>query len=113
MCGKSNEMVEVFAKETELNMLEPLERPPGGNVSLKEVKQKYGSRLCLKGNVNTFITLAKGTPRDVEEEAKRCIEDAAEGGGFILGSGDQVPGDTPEQNFIAMIEAAKKYGKYI
>lgn len=113
MCGKSNEMVEVFAQETELNMLEPLERPPGGNVSLKEVKQKYGRRLCLKGNVNTFVTLAMGTPRDVEEEVKKCIEDAAEGGGFILGSGDQVPGDTPEQNFTAMIKAAKKYGKYI
>ncbi len=112
MCGKSNEMIEVFAKETELNMIEPLEAPPTGNISLKEVKQKYGKRLCLKGNVNTFKTLEKGTPQEVEEEAKKCIEDGAEGGGFILSSGDEVPFDTPEQNLKAMINAGKKYGVY-
>lgn len=112
MCGKSNEMVGVFANETDINMLEPLERPPGGNVNLSEVKRKYGKRLCLKGCVNTFDTLAKGTPVMVEEESRKCIEDAAEGGGFILSSGDQVPGDTPEENFKALIGAAYKYGSY-
>ena len=113
MCGRSNEMLGIFAEETDLVMIEPLERPPGGNVSLREAKAKYGKRLCLKGNVNTFKTLAKGSPENVIEEARKCIEDGGEGGGFILSSGDQVPGITPEENFKAMIKAAREYGKYV
>jgi uroporphyrinogen-III decarboxylase len=112
MCGRSNEMIGAFASETDLNMLEPLERPPGGNVNLKETKRRYGDRLCLKGNINTFDTLQRGSPAEVETEARRCMEDAAGGGGFILASGDQVPRDTPEENFISMIGAAEKYGRY-
>lgn len=112
MCGHANEMVDVFANETQIDMLEPLERRPGGNITLSEVKKKYGGRLCLKGNVNTFETLASKSAAEVLEEARRCIEDAHEGGGFILSSGDQVPGETPEENFVAMINSAKKYGVY-
>jgi uroporphyrinogen-III decarboxylase len=112
MCGRSNEMVGVFASETDLNMLEPLERAPGGNVHLGEVKRKYGDRLCLKGNIHTFDTLLNGTANQVDQEARSCIEQAADGGGFILATGDQVPRDTPEENFEAMISAAVKHGQY-
>ena len=31
-------------------------------------------------------------------------------GGFILSTGDQVPGDTPEENFVALIRAARQCG---
>ena len=82
------------------------------NVNLSEVKRRFGNRLCFKGNVNTIGTIAKGSKEDVMDEAKKCIEDAAEGGGFILASGDQVPVDTPEENFEAFIKAARIFGKY-
>ena len=112
MCGRSNEMIEVFANETNLNMLEPLEGEPGGNVVLSEVKRKYGHKLCLKGNINTFDILERSTPLKVTEEVRRCINDAAAGGGFILSTGDQVTRDTPEENFVALISAAHHYGRY-
>lgn len=112
VCGKSREVVEMVYNETNLDVMEPLERPPSGNVDLREVKEKFGDRLALKGNVNTFETMLKGTPEDVEREAKWCIDVAAEGGGFVLATGDQVPRDTPEENILALIETAKRYGKY-
>ena len=46
MCGKCREMLDIFASDTDLVMIEPLETQPGGNCSLKEVKEKYGGRLC-------------------------------------------------------------------
>jgi uroporphyrinogen-III decarboxylase len=111
ICGRCRDALPMLA-EAGVDMVEPLEAPPGGDVTLADVKREYGHRFCLKGNVNTFQTLARGTPEDVMAEAKRCIADAAAGGGFILSTGDQVPGDTPEENFVALIEAGLRYGVY-
>ena len=62
--------------------------------------------LVLKGNVNTFNTLARGTPEMVIAEAQQCIRDAGREG-FILSTGDQVAGDTPEENFRALIRSVR------
>lgn len=111
-CGRSRAIVDMNYAETDLDVQEPLERWPGGDVDLAEVKRLYGHKLCLKGNINTFDTLLRGTPAEVEAEARACIEAAAAGGGFWLSTGDQVGRDTPEENILAMIEAARKYGRY-
>jgi hypothetical protein len=112
MCGRSRAALPLLA-ESGIDLLEPLEALPGGDVVLAEVKKQYGASFCLKGNVNTFRTLAQGGPAEVEAEARRVIEDAGEGGGLILSTGDQTPGDTPEENFVALIKAAKRYGAYV
>lgn len=111
MCGRCRAALPILA-EAGIDLIEPLETDPGGDVTLAEVKQAYGARFCLKGNVNTFETLARGTPEQVVTAAGRCIEDAAEGGGFILSTGDQVAGDTPEENFVALIRTAAERGSY-
>ena len=49
---------------------------------------------------------------EVEEAVKRCIDQAAEGGGFILSTGDQLPFDTPFENIEAMVRTAREYGAY-
>lgn len=111
MCGRSKAALPILA-ESGIDLLEPLESPPGGDVLLAEVKKQYGDRFVIKGNVNTFQTLAKGTPDDVVAEARKVIADAGEGGGLILSTGDQVSGDTPEENFVALIRTAQEYGVY-
>jgi len=111
MCGRSKAALPMLA-DSGIDLLEPLESPPGGDVQLAEVKRQYGDRFIIKGNVNTFQTLAQGTPEDVVAEARKVIADAGEGGGLILSTGDQVSGDTPEENFCALIETAREYGVY-
>ncbi len=44
--------------------------------------------------------------------SKQAIDDAAEGGGFILSTGDQCGRDTPDENILAMIQTARTYGRY-
>ncbi|MDE3056510.1 MAG: hypothetical protein KGJ59_00950 [Bacteroidota bacterium] len=112
-CGRSRQIVEINYHETDVNVMEPLERPPGGDVDLAEVKKKFGDKFCLKGNVNTFETMLNGSVKDVEREAKACIDAAAAGGGFILSTGDQCGRDTPDENLFALIEVAKTYGAYL
>ncbi len=110
-CGRSREVVEVNYDETDLDVMEPLEGNPTGNVDLREVKEKFGGKLCLKGNINT-VTLLKGTPEDVEREVRKAIEGAAKGGGFVLSTGDSPGRDTPDANIYRMVETGRKYGKY-
>ncbi|MCK5380366.1 MAG: cobalamin-binding protein [Candidatus Latescibacteria bacterium] len=64
------------------------------------------------GNLHTTDVMLLGTPEDVEKASRKAIDDAGEGGGFILSTGDQCGRDTPEENLFKMIEVARTYGKY-
>jgi len=111
-CGKEKLIVEYAATETKLNCIDPLEIPPMGDCNLKEIKQKFGKKIALKGNLHTTNVMLRMTPEEVEKEAIKCLEDAMEGGGYILSTGDQCGRDTPEENIIKLIEVCEKYGKY-
>ena len=110
-CGKETYVIETVVNETNLSSIEPLEPPPGGDCDLAEIKKLYGDKIALKGNINT-TRLLMASPKQVDMMAKECIEAAKEGGGYVLSSGDQVGRDTPDENILAIVKAAKKYGKY-
>jgi uroporphyrinogen decarboxylase len=112
VCGKSSKIAELVAEETEVNVIEPLEEPPGGDVDIASLKKRIGGRVCLKGNINTFEFMLNATPEQVEEKAKRLIDDCAAGGGFVLSTGDQCGRDTPDANIFKLVEVAKTYGAY-
>ena len=111
MCGKSRDALEITAAMG-VDGFDALEGPPTGTVDLAEVKQTFGDRISLRGNVNSITVMLHGSPADVERDVIRCMDAAKAGGGYILGVGDQTPYDTPEENLIAFVEAGRKYGKY-
>lgn len=90
--------------------MHPIERDAG--MDLARIKNTYGAKICLFGNVNNKKTLVKGRPEDVEAEVRECIRIAAGGGGFCLGSDHSVHSDIPNANVFALYEAGRKYGKY-
>ena len=111
-CGKERYIVEACADETDLDCIEPLEPPPMGDCDLKQLKESFGDRLCLKGNLHTTEVMLFGSPADVEKAARQAIDDAGMNGAFILSTGDQCGRDTPEENILKMIEVARTYGRY-
>jgi len=111
-CGPEKALVKIMAEETSLTVIDPLEIPPMGDCNLAELKRLYGKRLTLKGNLHTTEVMLKGTVDDVIRASKKAIDDAAEGGRFILSTGDQCGRDTPDENLRAMIDTARTYGKY-
>ncbi|GAP06755.1 uroporphyrinogen-III decarboxylase [Anaerolinea thermolimosa] len=111
-CGPEKELVRIFAEETGLTVIDPLEEPPMGDCDLAEIKHLYGNKLTLKGNLHTTRVMLHGTPEDVISASKRAIDAAADGGRFILSTGDQCGRDTPFENLHAMIETARTYGRY-
>jgi uroporphyrinogen decarboxylase len=98
--------------ETDLNCINPLEEPPMGDVMLADAKRLYGKKMSLMGNLQTTGVMLKGSARDVEDAAKKAIDDAGKDGGFLLSTGDQCGRDTPEENIFKLVETAKTYGKY-
>lgn len=111
-CGPEKELVKMTAEETDLTIIDPLEISPMGDCNLKDLKEKYGDKLVLKGNLHTTKVMLHGTPDDVINASKKAIDDAAGGGGFILSTGDQCGRDTSDENIFAMIETARTYGRY-
>ncbi len=89
--------------------LHPLEP---GCMDIKAVKEKYGDRVCLWGNIDIRYTLTRGTPEEVDAEVKQRIEAIAPGGGYILGSGNGLPEYCKLENVWAMAKAVEKYGYY-
>jgi hypothetical protein len=111
-CGPERELVRMAVEETSLSVIDPLEIRPMGDCDLAELKRAYGRRIILKGNLHTTDLMLNGTVDEVVAASKRCIDEAGQGGGFILSTGDQTPRDTPFENISAMVETARDYGRY-
>ncbi len=111
-CGPEKALIKIMAEETSLTVIDPLEIPPMGDCNLAEIKKLYGDKLVLKGNLHTTEVMLFGSPDDVIAASKKAIDDAADGGRFILSTGDQCGRDTPDENLLAMIKTARTYGKY-
>ncbi len=111
-CGPEKMLVKMAVEETKLSIIDPLEIPPMGDSNLAELKQLYGEKIILKGNLHTTDVMLNGSVDEVVAACKKAIDDGAKGGGFILSTGDQTPRDTPDTNIFAVVETARTYGKY-
>jgi len=95
---------------TGIDALDPLE--PLAYMDIGKVKEKYGNRVCLAGNIDCTMVLPLGTEEEVKEAVKETIAKAAPGGGYIMASSNSIhPGVNPK-NYKVMVETTRKYGKY-
>jgi hypothetical protein len=83
----------------------------GGDISLREAKQLFGDRICLMGGYDPHI-FANASLQDMFTEAKRCIDEAAKDGGYILANTDAIPESADWQDIKKVVEFAKQYCKY-
>jgi len=77
-----------------------------------KIKAEYGDKLTLHGTISIQKTLPYGKVVDVEEEVKNRISTCGYNYGLIISPSNQVLVDTKVENFLALYEAAKKYGRY-
>jgi len=94
-----------------IDCLNPID--PIAGMSLEKVKREYGDKICLMGNVNCAGNLVFGNKNEVIEEVKKCLEIGAPGGGYIISSSNSIHRSVNPENYEAMLEAIKKYGKYL
>jgi len=89
--------------------LNPIE-PYGNNIYT--IKERYGDKICLIGNIDIAGPLAFGTPEEVEAEVKGHLDRLAPRGGYVMATSHSVIDDIPPENFMTMIKVTHEYGKY-
>jgi uroporphyrinogen decarboxylase len=108
--GNVNLVVEDLI-ELGIQCLNPIERKAG--MDLKQMKESYGERLCLNGNVDATTVLASGDPGRIREQVKECFEIAAPGGGYIFGTdGGEIPPHASAEATRFMFDTALKCRRY-
>lgn len=95
---------------TGADALNPIE--PASGMNLRDIKDEYGKKLILIGNIDCSQLLPFASPEEVEEVTRRTIRIAAPGGGYILSSSSELHDGIPLENIKTMHETAKKYGRY-
>ncbi|MBI5094245.1 MAG: hypothetical protein HZB26_17625 [Candidatus Hydrogenedentes bacterium] len=80
-------------------------------MKLEDVRRRL-PHLILWGNVDCGRTLTFGAQNEVAAETRGCIDAAAAGGGYILGSSNVIHSEIPARNLLAMIEMCREYGRY-
>lgn len=107
----------LFAEGSYDSRLEIIRDLPAGRVvwhfdqtDMRRAKEVLDGIACIQGNVPLSL-LQLGTPEEVTVYCRRLIDDVKGEGGFILDIG--AGADTGrEENFRAMMWAAKEYGIY-
>jgi uroporphyrinogen decarboxylase len=108
ICGNNMRMLDLFA-ETGADIV-----AIDSMVDLRLAKETIGDRVCLIGNIDPVAVMLQGSAAQVEANAQACIAAAAAGGGYILGTGCEVPPGTPLENLQTLVRVAHEHqGLYL
>ncbi len=107
-CGHLHDYLDDLA-QTKISALHPLQRT--ADMDLRAIKEQYGQRWCIIGNIDSSRTLPFGTPEQVAAEVREAIDIAAPGGGYILASDHSLHDGIPIPNIVEMFRVGAEYGR--
>ncbi|NVM26761.1 MAG: hypothetical protein HWN70_12705, partial [Desulfobacterales bacterium] len=67
-------------------------------------------KVTIMGNVPTAL-FATGTREEMQEAISNCVETAAEGSGFILSSGCEIPLNSTEDRIVHFFTYGRRSGQ--
>ena len=85
---------------------------PIAGMDIGEMKEKYGKKISLWGNIDCGNLLKDGSREDVRAAVRDCIKRGAPGGGFVLMSSNSIPNSAKPENYAALLEAGREFGAY-
>ena len=84
---------------------------PQGGVDIAELKRRYGSRVCLIGNVNCGL-IDTGTDEQVIESAHYALKHGMPGGGYIFSTSNCVYTGMRLERYELLLDIWRKEGNY-
>ncbi len=93
-----------------IDCLDPID--PLVGMSIENIKNLYGDRIAIKGDVNCAKTFSFSSVEDTITETRVCLEAGMQDGGYILSSSNSIHSTVKPENFLAMVETVHKYGNY-
>jgi uroporphyrinogen decarboxylase len=91
-----------------IDVLNPVE-PCGGRQDIYRLKEQFGDRLALHGNIDLSGVLVHGSPEEVRQDVEEHLRRLAAGGGYICASSHNITEAVPLENFYAMRDAVQVY----
>jgi uroporphyrinogen decarboxylase len=85
---------------------------PKAGVDMGEVKRDFGDRLVLAGNVDCGEALSENDLEVVRREVRRCMDQAKEGGRYILSDSNSIHAGCHPEAVEEMYRYAREIGKY-
>ena len=73
------------------------------------IKEQYGDRICLWGNIDVAGVLTRGTPEEVRADTIEHMERLAVEGGYIVGSSHDLSENVPLENVYALRDAVHEF----
>ncbi len=96
--------------EAGIDGIDPID--PLAKMDLATVKERWGDRIAIKGNVDCAYLLVTGEEAEVVEAVKDCIRIAGPGGGYACSSSNSIHSGVKPNLYIAMLDAIREYGVY-
>lgn len=109
-CGSVDEFIDDLV-EVGVDILNPVQSSAKG-MDTRELKKRFGHKICFWGGIDTQNVLPFGTPDTVKDEVKRRLDDLKKGGGYVAAAVHNIRPEVPPENIEAMIAAVKEYGTY-
>ena len=103
-------VIEPFVEEfigMGFDIIHPIE-PCGGLQNIYDIKERYGDRIALHGNIDVGGVLVFGTPQEVARDVQEHLDRLALGGGYVCGSSHDISQAVPVENFYAMRDTVHK-----
>jgi hypothetical protein len=99
--------------EMGVDMLDPVEPPPDGDIEIGEAKRRAAGRMTLMGNIE-FRHLEFATPQEIDEMVRRAICDGPKDHLILFPSATAISriSDRYRDNAIQYIESGLKYGAF-
>lgn len=94
-----------------MDVLDPLEAPPWGDVNLVEARRRLPDDVCFCGNLDDMEILDKLPKEEVQRIARERLEAAGARGFMLGGTASGTFGPRAAENFIAMVEVAEEFGR--
>jgi uroporphyrinogen decarboxylase len=84
---------------------------PQGGVDIAQIKRRYGSRVCLIGNVHCGL-LQSGTELEVIDNVRYALRHGMPGGGYIFSTSNCIYTGLPLARYELMLDVWRREGNY-
>ncbi len=110
-CGAIYDFIEDFI-EMGVDILNPIQ-VSARNMDTRRLKKEFGDEITFwGGGCDTQKVLPFGTPKQVEEEVVRRINDLREGGGFVFCQVHNIQPEVPPENIVTMYNTVHRIAWY-
>jgi uroporphyrinogen decarboxylase len=103
-CGAVDEIMEDFIAMVRVDGKHSFQ---DNVLPVREAKRRWGDRICILGGVDVHKLASYDEP-SLRGYVRGIIDDCAPGGRFALGAGNSIPSYIPVQNYLIMLDEARR-----